>query len=232
MVFVCAVLSDFHPPSEQIIIYYSISCPRLPNVYCTIYMTSFGRHTSILLRTFKSSDSRSVTSTSKYGPFNLISQWFQTPYIKLSFWVQALEFSNTISLCTKNRNKEVWINVICLPEMRKDREYKPVLTLDTESTEICSVQCGCPAGRGPGASCKHVAALCYAIANFCAFGRLPGFLTYTERLQDWKKSRSKTETSSDIISGNICSQIFISRPFFFTLIAFQGAAWDTKVVNT
>ena len=32
MAFVCAVLSKFHPPSVQIIIYYSISCPRLPNV--------------------------------------------------------------------------------------------------------------------------------------------------------------------------------------------------------
>jgi len=75
--------------------------------------------------------------------------------------------------------------------MRKDREYKLVLTLDTESTEICSAQCGCPAGRWPGASCKHVAALCYATANFCACDRLPGFLTYTERLQEWNKPRGK-----------------------------------------
>jgi len=65
------------------------------------------------------------------------------------------------------------------------------LHLDTESTEICSAQCGCPAGRGPGASCKHVAALCYAIANFCSCGRLPGFLTCTERLQEWNKPRGK-----------------------------------------
>ena len=60
-----------------------------------------------------------------------------------------------------------------------------MLTLDAESTEICSARCGCPGGRGPGASCKHVAALCYAIANLCACGRLPGCLTCTERLQEW-----------------------------------------------
>ena len=98
----------------------------------------------------------------------------------------------SIQLCTKDRkNKEVWVKAICLPEMRKDREYKLVLTLDAESTEICSAQCGCPAGRGPGASCKHVAALCYAIANFCACGRLPGFLTCTERLQERNKPCGK-----------------------------------------
>ena len=97
-----------------------------------------------------------------------------------------------IQLCTKNRkNKEVWVKALRLPVMRKDREYKLMLTLDTESTGICSAQCGCPAGRGPVASCKHVAALCYAIANFCACGRLPWFLTCTEKLQEWNKPRGK-----------------------------------------
>ena len=34
------------------------------------------------------------------------------------------------------------------------------------SFEIPAAQCGCPAGRGPRASSKHTAALCYALEEF------------------------------------------------------------------
>ena len=48
----------------------------------------------------------------------------------------------------------------CLPEMKKDRVYKLVMKLDSWSFKIDEAQCGCPAGCGPKASCKHIAALC------------------------------------------------------------------------
>ena len=30
--------------------------------------------------------------------------------------------------------------------------------------------CGCPAGKGPFASCKHTGARCYTLVEFCAWG--------------------------------------------------------------
>ena len=58
--------------------------------------------------------------------------------------------------------------------------------LDVEQAE-----CGCPAGKGPFASCKHVAALCYALEEFSHFGRVPEFLTSAEKLQEWNQPQPK-----------------------------------------
>ena len=77
----------------------------------------------------------------------------------------------------------------CLSEMKKDRIYKILLSLDT-SWDIVSAECGCPIGKGPNASCKHVGATCYALMEFCKSGNLPDFLTCTERLQEWNKPRA------------------------------------------
>ena len=78
----------------------------------------------------------------------------------------------------------------CLPEMRKDCVYKLIMRLGSD-LNIISAQCGCPAGKGPTASCKHIGALCYAFANFCACGKLPDFITCTEKLQEWNRPRGK-----------------------------------------
>ena len=47
------------------------------------------------------------------------------------------------------------------------------------------VQYGCPAGKWPTMRCKHIVALCYAFANYCncACGKLPDFITCTQKLQ-------------------------------------------------
>ena len=71
----------------------------------------------------------------------------------------------------------------CLPEMRKDRIYLLEMTLDGSSYDILSAKCGCPAGMGPKASCKHIAALCYALEKFSRLRQLPDFLTCTDELQ-------------------------------------------------
>ena len=78
----------------------------------------------------------------------------------------------------------------CVPEMRKDWVYKLIIHLGS-NLNIISAQCGCPAGKGPTASCKHIGALCYALANLCASGKLPDFITCTEKLQEWNKPRGK-----------------------------------------
>uniref|UniRef100_A0A1X7TMZ8 SWIM-type domain-containing protein n=1 Tax=Amphimedon queenslandica TaxID=400682 RepID=A0A1X7TMZ8_AMPQE len=75
--------------------------------------------------------------------------------------------------------------------MRKDRVYKLNVSFDADSCDINGADCGCPGGRGPSASCKHIAALCYAFLNFCELGSLPDFLTCTDRLQEWNRPRKK-----------------------------------------
>ena len=79
----------------------------------------------------------------------------------------------------------------CLPEMKKDRVYKVFLSLEKTSWDIATAECGCPAGKGPNASCKHVGALCYALVEFFKSGKLPDFLTCTQRLQEWNKPRPR-----------------------------------------
>ena len=85
----------------------------------------------------------------------------------------------------------IYIKAICLPEIKKDRVYKLNLAMCTESYDIVFAECGCPAGKWPSGSCKHIGALCYAFAEFCKLGKLPQFLTCTDKLQNWNKPRGR-----------------------------------------
>ena len=85
----------------------------------------------------------------------------------------------------------IWVRADCLPEMKKDRIYKLLLCLNCHTFDVLSAQCGCPAGKGPAASCKHIGALCYALESFCKHGNFPDFLTCTQKLQEWNKPRKK-----------------------------------------
>ena len=75
--------------------------------------------------------------------------------------------------------------------MRKDRVYKLALALQTDSLDIVQAECGCAAGKGPHGSCKDIAALSYAFADFCRLGTTPEFLTCTDKLQQWNHPRAK-----------------------------------------
>ena len=44
----------------------------------------------------------------------------------------------------------------CRPEMKKDKMYKMIMCIYKGSWDINSALCGCPAERGPRASCKHI----------------------------------------------------------------------------
>ena len=48
----------------------------------------------------------------------------------------------------------LWVRAMCRPEMRKDRIYKLILSL-SDSYNIVSAKCGCPAGVGPQAIFCH-----------------------------------------------------------------------------
>jgi hypothetical protein len=60
-----------------------------------------------------------------------------------------------------------------------------------QTMDIVTAECWCPAGNGPSASCKHVGAMCYALAEFSWYGRTPDFLTCTEKLQSWNQPHPK-----------------------------------------
>ena len=90
----------------------------------------------------------------------------------------------------------------CLPEMRKDRAYKILLSLHNSSYDIATACCGCPAGKGPTASCKHIGALCYALVSFCRLRTLPDFVSCTEKLQDWNHPRPRKAEAIPVIELN------------------------------
>ena len=63
------------------------------------------------------------------------------------------------------------------------------MSLESSSCTIVGAVCGCKAGQGSKASCEHVGALCYAFAEFCKFGKLPHFISSTQKLQEWNQPR-------------------------------------------
>lgn len=75
--------------------------------------------------------------------------------------------------------------------MKKNEVYKIVISLSDTSYDLLSAKCGCKAGKGPKASCKHIGALCYALVEFCKSGQIPEFLSCTELLQQWNRPRLK-----------------------------------------
>ena len=83
----------------------------------------------------------------------------------------------------------------CLPDMKKTLKYKLQLSMvkaGDRSGEIVYASCHpCPAGKGPQASCKHIAALCYALEEFGRLQSTREFETCTERLQAWNQPRKR-----------------------------------------
>ena len=83
----------------------------------------------------------------------------------------------------------IYIKASYLPEMRKDCVYKLILVLGKGSFDVLEAKCGCPAGKGPHASCKHIGALCYALEEYTRIGKCPEYITFTDKLQSWNKPR-------------------------------------------
>lgn len=78
---------------------------------------------------------------------------------------------------------------VCLPEMKKDIQYKICLSVAKATADISSASCQCPAGKGPHGSCKHIAALAYALEDY---SRLKLYETScTSVLQRWNQPRKR-----------------------------------------
>ena len=87
----------------------------------------------------------------------------------------------------------VYVKAICLPEMKKDRTYPLVLTLDKMTADVTNAKCSCPAGQGPSGSCKHLAALCYALEDYVKLRAImeAGENSCTSLLQKWNQPRKR-----------------------------------------
>ena len=94
-------------------------------------------------------------------------------------------------MCYGSNEDKVFFGADCLPEMRKDQVYKIVLRLDSNSYEIDGAECRYPVDRGPRASCKHIAALCYALEEFGRLKQIPSFHTCMDRPQTWNQPRPR-----------------------------------------
>ena len=86
----------------------------------------------------------------------------------------------------------------CLPEMKKNTIYAIRIALNNSSGDIVYAQYGCAAGSGPTGSCKHIAAKCYALEDFCRIHQLRDHVPCTSQLQTWNQPRKRTLDSADI----------------------------------
>ena len=100
----------------------------------------------------------------------------------------------------------VFYRAKCEPEMRSSPNYKLKLAVkvrpcevdseegvaDREVERVVYAECmPCPAGKAPRASCKHVAALFFALEEFCRLGYARNALTCTDILQAWNRPHKR-----------------------------------------
>ena len=86
------------------------------------------------------------------------------------------------------------VKAICLPKMKKDREYSTTVILQQEPASVLEASCTCPAGKGSWGSCKHLAALCYCLEDFVKMRSTAIQLdeaSCTSVVQKWNQPRKK-----------------------------------------
>ena len=79
----------------------------------------------------------------------------------------------------------VFFSGIVEAEMKKAK-YITRITINYDG-DIKNADCDCPAGKGPTASCKHVVAQLFILANFIESGELSIAGSCTDTLQTFKK---------------------------------------------
>lgn len=92
-----------------------------------------------------------------------------------------------IEAFTTGDNTCTFYQAICLPEMKKSTTYIIRIVLHNISGDIEYAQCGCAAGAGPKGSCKHIAAMCYALEDFSRIHQLRDHVSCTSQLQTWNQ---------------------------------------------
>ena len=77
----------------------------------------------------------------------------------------------------------------CRAEMKKKVQYNIAFIISCATSAITHAVCGCPAGKGPQATCKHIGAFCFTLEEFCRTGKLRDFVTCTDQLQVWHQPK-------------------------------------------
>ena len=86
----------------------------------------------------------------------------------------------------------------CLPEMKKNTTYSIRIVLNNRTADVEYACCGCAAGRGPTGSCKHIAAMCYALEDFTRVHQVQEHVSCTSRLQTWNQPRKRVLDAADV----------------------------------
>ena len=131
--------------------------------------------------------SRSVTDGLPASDFKAINK--SAEYLFRCGHIQSIQYS-------VSNDNVLYIKSNCLPEMRKDRVYNVCIGLEKSSSVIVFAACGCPAGKGPRGSCKHIAALTYSLSEFYKMIEHALPQTCTDVLQKWNQPRAKKESNS------------------------------------
>lgn len=123
----------------------------------------------------------------KYMPLEKLSskvlQWLSKTSIDLYFnermAAKGNEKGRKLFMCDFLKNcrfhekkDDIFIRATCCAEMKKSLEYDVNVHINVRECLIMKAQCQCPAGVGPGAACKHVSALLYAIEYYAVTGEL------------------------------------------------------------
>ncbi len=94
----------------------------------------------------------------------------------------------------------VFYKARCEPEMRTKKHYKLRLSVETvggdghhskSAKDVLFAECSCPAGKAPFASCKHLAAVLFALEDVSRNGFTRGMITCTDELQTWNRPHTK-----------------------------------------
>lgn len=95
---------------------------------------------------------------------------------------------------------KVFFAAQCQPEMRSSSDYQirfvvessPLVSKSSTTVQrFLHSQCSCAAGRGPVATCKHIAAVLFGLEEFSRLGFTKETVTCTERLQQWNRPHAK-----------------------------------------
>ena len=95
--------------------------------------------------------------------------------------------------------------------MKKNLKYNIKLSLcnnGEQEGKITFASCACPAGKGPCGSCKHIAALCYALEEFVRLNCTREFETCTSRLQTWNQPRKRKLDSQSVYEIDFPKKIY------------------------
>ena len=81
-------------------------------------------------------------------------------------------------VCHKEFDNKLLMKCTCIPEMKKSVTYV-IRTAFNTSSDIVFAVCGCPAGRGPTCTCKHLGAFCYFVEEFCCVSTTTIYISCT-----------------------------------------------------